>query len=117
MGGAVVGDEAFVVEAGFSGEEVFAEFLTEFEGDVGDGAFAAREAEEVLEGAAGIIPRFVGYDFSTHFLFYAFPVENQPFNSFQRLIDGHLIDKDLIYQYFFLFSFFLPYLIVRLFPE
>ena len=61
VGGAVVGDEAFVVEAGFSGEEVFAEFLTEFEGDVGDGAFAAREAEEVLEGATGIISRFVGY--------------------------------------------------------
>ena len=61
VGGAVVGDEAFVVEAGFSGEEVFAEFLAEFESDVGDGAFAAGEAEEVLEGAAGIIPRFVSY--------------------------------------------------------
>ena len=61
VGGAVVGDEAFVVEAGFSGEEVFAEFLTELESNVGDGAFAAGEAEEVLEGAAGIIPRFVGY--------------------------------------------------------
>ena len=61
VGGAVVGDEAFVVEAGFSGEEVFAEFLAELESDVGDGAFAAGEAEEVLEGAAGIIPRFVGY--------------------------------------------------------
>lgn len=61
VGGAVVRDEAFVIEACFSGEEVFAEFLAEFEGDVGDGAFAAGEAEEVLEGAAGIIPRFVGY--------------------------------------------------------
>jgi hypothetical protein len=64
-----------------------------------------------------IIPRFVGYDFSTHFLFYAFPVENQPFNSFQRLIDGHLIDKDLIYQYLIYHSFIDKYLIACDFPK
>ena len=58
--GAVVGDEAFVVEAGFSGEEVFAEFLAELQGDVGDGAFAAGVAEEMLEDASGVVAGLVG---------------------------------------------------------
>jgi len=55
-----MGDEALVVEAGFSGEEVFAEFLAELQGDVGNGAFAAGVAEEMLEDAAGIVAGLVG---------------------------------------------------------
>ena len=60
VGGAVVGDEAFVIEAGFSGEEVFTEFLAELQGDVGNGAFAASVAEEMLEDASGVVAGLVG---------------------------------------------------------
>lgn len=60
VGSSVVGDEAFVIEAGFAGEEVFAEFLTELRGNIGNGAFATGEAEEVVEGSPGIASRLVG---------------------------------------------------------